>query len=127
MTKLTFALALILALTTSSQALADVITCHFTEPFISTTYTLNDQSLTITTLGENAPAVIKDVSFQILGPGQFELTSKEGKTLQKLDLNFKGNNGMSDDIYPYEARYEATGRTLYGGCQSLLLKMKRSP
>jgi uncharacterized membrane protein len=103
----------------SVQAQADIIQCHFTEPFITTSYSMAQQSLTVAAYGDKTPAVIKNVSFQIKGPGKFELTDKDGKVLQALELNYKGSDGMSDVVYPYDAQYAYSGtQTLFGGCES---------
>src|SRR4051812_5661138 len=102
---------------TAIQSQADIISCSFTEPFFNTTYSMAQQSLTITGFDESGPQVIKNVSFQIKGPAQFELVAKDGKILQKLDLNFKGSNGMSDHEYPYDVQWTTDANTtLFGGC-----------
>jgi uncharacterized membrane protein len=111
-----FVLLAILGL--SVQASADVIKCSFTEPFIQTTYSTDQKTLTIDTLGTQ-PQVISDVSLQTTGPQQFLLVAKDGRVIQKLALNYKGSDGMSDDVYPYDVQYSyKAGQTLYGGCES---------
>lgn len=122
MKKLLIASTLLLA----SISQADVIKCVFTEPFIDTTYSMVQQTLTVRTAGdEKAPVVIKNVSFQIKGPALFQLIAKDGSILQTLTLNNKGSNGMSDTIYPYDVKYGNTKQhALYGGCTSNYLKSK---
>lgn len=109
----------------SSFASADVIKCTFTEPFVSTTYSMAQQSLTIDNGSEGTKKVIKDVSFQIKGAGRFELVDKSGKVLQKLSLTGKGSDGMSDATYPYEvvdASQQKFANSGIGGCSSNSLK-----
>lgn len=112
----------------SLSAQADIIKCSFTEPFINTEYSTTQSTLTIINGPLEETEVIKNVSFQIKSAGEFELVSKEGKVLQRLFLNFKGSDGMSDNIYPYDVQdYKWTGdskHALYGGCSSNYLKTK---
>lgn len=109
---------------------ADIIKCSFTEPFINTTYSMAQQSLTYSTFtGEDKPEekVIKNVSFQIKGPGEFELVNKDGVVLQKLSLNNRGSDGMSDKQYPYEVEDNGMGGMAnngWGGCTSNSLPSK---
>lgn len=122
-------LSIISAMTLISfSAQADIIKCSFTEPFITTEYSTTQSTLTIRHDGTDEKKVIKNVSFQIKAAGDFELVSKDGKILQKLFLNFKGSDGMSDNIYPYDVQdYTWTGNNqhaLYGGCSSNFLKTK---
>lgn len=108
----------------SSISQADVIKCTFTEPFIDTTYSMTQSTLSYKDY-EGIISVVKNVSFQIKSAGVFELLSKDGKTLQILTLNNKGSDGMSDTIYPYEVKDYSpvmTGNSGYGGCISNHLK-----
>jgi hypothetical protein len=65
---------------------------------------------------------VRNLSFQILGPGDFEIKDANGKVVQKLKLSFNGSDGMSDSIYPYEAQWlpkrSEPAAVLYGGCTS---------
>ncbi|MBC7421691.1 MAG: hypothetical protein H7328_13260 [Bdellovibrio sp.] len=113
------------------SAHADIIKCDFTEPFLATTYSMTQQTLTYDTSfltgNKGSTKVFKNVSFQIKGAGKFELVAKDGTVLQKLDLSFNGSNGMSDGVYPYEVKDEsdvfggANGGV--GGCVSNYLKV----
>lgn len=115
----------------SVNAKADIIKCMFTEPFITTVYSMAEQSLTyINPLGENGNeerTTEKNVSFQIKKAGVFDLVSKDGKVLQTLKLNNQGSDGMSNAIYPYDVKDNSQllaptmGR---GGCSSNYLKAK---
>jgi len=109
---------------------ADIINCSFTEPFINTSYSMAQQSLTYSSYsgpnGELEKTVVKNVSFQIKSVGLFELI-KDGKVLQTLTLDNKGSDGMSDNNYPYSVKDNSmlTGANGgYGGCQSNSLKTK---
>lgn len=112
----------------SFGAKADIIKCSFTEPFITTIYSMSQSTLTIQDPVLKKAKVLKDVSFQIKEAGKFELVAKDGKILQKLDLNNKGSDGMSENIYPYEVQDFTWGgdqsHTLWGGCSSNSLKTK---
>lgn len=112
----------------SIGAKADIIKCSFTEPFITTTYSMTQSTLTVKDDAGEKETVVKDVSFQIKSAGVFELVSKDGKVLQKLILNNNGSDGMSENIYPYEVQdYLWTGdskQALFGGCSSNALKVK---
>ena len=97
MKKIFFTSALLFA----SISQADIIKCSFTEPFISSTYSTTQSTLTY--VGFDLNKVIKNVSFQIKSAGVFELVS-HGKVIQTLTLNHQGSNGMSDTIYPFEVK-----------------------
>jgi hypothetical protein len=111
-------------------AQADIINCYFTEPFISSEYSMVQQTLTYTDAfgsddGQASTSVTKNVSFQIKAAGVFELVDKDGKVLQTLKLNDQGSDGMSDLIYPYEAQDRGVHKSAnggYGGCESNFLK-----
>lgn len=130
MTKLAIALA---ALTVSFSAQADIIKCYFTEPFITTEYSMAQQRLTYFGPDDNGSnsvlAVYKNVSFQIKGVGQFEIVAKDGTVLQSLDLNHQGSDGMSDTTYPYDVKDNSMfnrANNGIGGCTSNYLKAIQS-
>lgn len=115
MPKLTFTLSLLL----TSFAKADIIKCVFTEPFINTTYSMTQSTLTYTGI-DHFKKVYKNVSFQIKAPGVFELV-RHGVVMQTLKLTFHGSDGMSDLIYPYEVKDShpiLTPTNGIGGCTS---------
>ena len=124
--KATFFAAAVLISAVSAQA--DIIKCSFTEPFIETTYSMAQQSLSYSTFtGGSKPEVrvIKNVSFQIKAAGQFELVGKDGKVLQKLSITNRGSDGMSNRTYPYEVEDKSMGggaNSGFGGCSSNALK-----
>lgn len=111
-------LLVVLALSTSAVTNADIIKCRFTEPFITTTYSMAQQSLTIE--GVDRPRqVLRNISFQILGPGRFELWNGNRVVIQRMRLNFAGSDGMSDYVYPYAG--QLVRANLHGGCTSNFL------
>jgi uncharacterized membrane protein len=117
-------LLFVLILSLPSFVSADIIKCSFTEPFLNTTYSMAQMTLTVDR-AEGGTQVFRNVSFQILGPGRFELWSRNRRVLQRLNLNMEGTDGMSDRVYPYSARY-AYGEygMLTGGCTSNFMKAR---
>ncbi len=105
------------------QAQADIIKCNYTEPFYSTQYSMAQQSLTVFEMDGNT-TVYKNVSFQIMGAGHFEMWDADKNVLQVVTLDFAGSDLMSDKVYPYSA----TATTIvsgmgnqFGGCTSNFL------
>jgi uncharacterized membrane protein len=101
-------------------AQADVIDCSFTEPFISTRYSMAQQTLTVVDEVLRTKRVMKNVSFQIKSAGEFVLVDKNKKIVMTLSLNMRGSDGMSDVIYPFDAKWSNSNLSypLYGGCSS---------
>jgi hypothetical protein len=117
----------ILSLLFAAHASADIIVCSFTEPFLTTTYSMAQQKLTVNDDVTGKAKVFKNVSFQIMGPGTFELRNKKGEVLQTLNLTNKGSNGMGETVYPFEVVSSEKIQPLganngYGGCTSNFLK-----
>ncbi len=111
----------------SVSATADTIQCHFTEPFVHTTYDMSQLTLTYDMYGV-PKNLIKSVAFQIKSAGEFQLVSKEGEVLQTLKLNNAGSDGMSDDIFPFEVKDNnkiMTANMGIGGCSSEKLSVKK--
>lgn len=107
----------------SNYAQADVIKCTFTEPFVSTTYSMTQSTLTYDSFEDSGDKVVKNVSFQIKGPGVFELVADygKGKVLQVLTLNNQGSDGRSNKQYPYDVKDNdpmMTANNGSGGCTS---------
>lgn len=122
MKKVILTSALVLA---SFSAQADIIKCVFTEPFINSSYSMTQSTLTYTGTEASQNKVIKNVSFQIRSAGVFQLVSKEGKVLQTLVLNRKGSDGMSNVVYPYsvkDSEMKSGANSGIGGCTSNKLK-----
>jgi uncharacterized membrane protein len=95
---------------------ADIIKCSFTEPFITTVYSTNENTLKVTYAAERQRETLKSISFQIMKPTTFELWDAKRKVIQRLELSFRGSDGMSDRIYPYDAHW--LSKNLHGGCTS---------
>jgi len=112
----------ILMLLAGWQASADVIRCTFTEPFYSTTYNSTTRVLRIQ--GPELNVYSRDLTFQILGAGDFEIRTPGGTRRMKLLLNHQGSDGMSDFIYPYTGKLYRQGQIFTGGCESNYLKKK---
>lgn len=109
-----------LLLTSISQA--DIIRCNFTEPFVISVYSMTQSTLSYEN-SEGKKKTIRNVSFQIKSAGVFELVAKNGTVLQKLTLNHQGSDGMSDRLYPYDAKDNSQiTHQGYGGCSSNYLK-----
>jgi hypothetical protein len=116
-------LVLALALVAPFFAQADIIVCHYTEPFITTTYSMTQSTLTVENYGDQTKTVMKNISFQIVGSNQFQLWNKNKEVVQTMNLNFQGSDGMSDLTYPYDSYFTAgPGGNLGGGCTSNFLK-----
>lgn len=113
-------------LATSATAQADIINCSFTEPFFSLQYSTNTSELARSEYDYDTDKMVttktKNVSFQIKGPGKFELLAANKTVLMKLDLNNNGSDGMSDRTYPYDAELLTEGNSMWGGCESNFLK-----
>lgn len=127
-------LSFIAVAATTMAAQADIITCQFTEPFVSSQYSMAQQTLKYESpfTGDNGKPeikLIKNVSFQIVSAGVFELRTKDGKVLQTLTLTNNGSDGMSDIVYPYDVTdrgFHKSDMGGIGGCSSNLLK-KNNP
>lgn len=113
-------LILSLAIAAPAFAQADIIKCYFTEPFITTTYSMVQQKLTWIDNVTNRSKVMRNVSFQIKGAGQFELWDANRNVIQSMALDFTGSDGMSDRVYPYDVQWNT--KSLRGGCESNFLK-----
>lgn len=112
------------SLIATSSAHADIINCVFTEPFVNSSYSMAQSSLTYKNF-ETGTTVIKNVSFQIKSAGVFELVAKNGKVLQRIALNNQGSDGMSNRSYPYDVKDSSMDKNAnsgYGGCSSNSLK-----
>jgi hypothetical protein len=119
--------AVLLGLLVSQIASADIIKCVFTTPPIGIQYSTNTRELIMTYHnvaddGGNKVVTEKDVSFQIKDAGKFELWNSAKKVVMQLDLNWKGTDGASDAIYPFDAKLVETEH--FGACESNFLKSK---
>jgi hypothetical protein len=104
------------------------IKCVFTEPFLSVTYSIPQQSLIVKGLDSDSEKS-REYSIQILTvgvPGEFVALDSNGVELLKFSLDGRGSDGMSDEIYPISATLnlpaiDSTFSTPYnqlsGGCR----------
>lgn len=105
----------------TQTAMADVITCVFTEPFVTTVYSTPKSKLTYQSM-DKGTVVLNHVSLQFK-ENKVDLVTSEGKVIQELKLNHKGSDGMSDKVYPYEVKdYHDLTHKGVGGCSSNFLK-----
>ena len=112
----------------------DLLMCSFTEPFFNITYDANRGTVTYVgvdsydkntgtfaseTLAQNAKIVGSDLDNSVMG-SKFQLLDDKGQVILHLVLNFQGSNGMSDEIYPFDAWYMGSKLhyPLQGGCES---------
>ncbi len=113
-------------LSTSVTAQADIINCSFTEPFFSLQYSTTTNELARTEYDYDkdklVTTTVKNISFQIKGPAKFQLLAADKTPLMNLELNFKGSDGMSDRVFPYDAELLTEGSNMWGGCESNFLK-----
>lgn len=114
---------LLVSLLATSVSFADVISCTFTEPFVSTIYNSTDNSLTILNpfpdarLGKSL--VEKPVSLRLDDAGVIEIFSRNGQLLQRMTINGKGSDGMSDKVYLIDVEWRtplSSSGKLFGGC-----------
>lgn len=116
------ALVLTAALLIPGLAKADIIKCVFTEPFMNTTYSMTQSTLTVYEMGVKTHT-LKNISFQIKGPGQFELWNANKQIVQTIVLDNKGSDGMSQRNYPYSGDFDTKSDhgIISGGCTSNFL------
>lgn len=99
---------------------ADVIRCSQTEPFITETFDTDKGTAHVDRAGE-APLTEAGLRLVIMAKGKFEIRNADGSVRRALVLNFKGSDGMSDRVYPYDAGAGINGPI---GCESSELKAR---
>ena len=112
----------IIAMAVPTIAHADIITCRFTEPFVTTVYSTTQNTLRVYYKVERRQEVLRNISFQIIQAGRFELWDTNRRPVQRLELTFTGSDGMSDKNYPYDVHWITSD--LRGGCTSIHLGAK---
>jgi hypothetical protein len=87
----------------ASASEAEIIKCEYTEPFVTAVYSM-----------------LGNISLQIIKPNLFELWNINHEVIQRMELNGRGADGMSDTVYPYDATLYGyvTNFNLRGGCTS---------
>lgn len=101
-------------------AQADIIVCNQTEPFITETFNTDKGTAHVDQAGQ--PLLVEaGLQFVIKAKGKFEIRNADGTLRRTLLLNYKGSDGMSDRVYPYDAGPGVNGPI---GCESTELKAK---
>lgn len=121
---LTLLTTLLFSLGAQAHSTDEVLNCSVTEPFINYTFNPAMKTLTMTSV-EISPAVevlSRNAEFKSLDPaknGEMGSTYQvvdtvTGEVFMDLTLNNQGSDGMSDFMYPYDAKIGSW----YGGCDS---------
>lgn len=111
------ALALaVMAIALPTAASADVIRCTFTEPFVSMTYSMTQSTLEMVT--PDGSETVPNISFQILGAGEFALWDATSAPVVTMTLDNAGSDGMSDTVFPFSAVRPWGDNEQQGGCWS---------
>lgn len=96
---------------------AEVFSCTFTEPFVTASYDTASQTLTWQDSTDAATGgTIADLSFEVLGAGDFAVVDSHGGVVLSLKLTNEGSDGMSNTKYAYDGRWLTKG--FVGGCVS---------
>lgn len=114
--------ALLLALTLSSPAaMAQAITCSFTEPFFQMVVSEQKRTITFTSADEPAPVLYPILRIARHGNETRVVYLNGARKISVLVFkrDGKGSDGMSDYTYPYSAQISrgAMG-AFHGGCYS---------
>lgn len=130
MKNITLAILALLSVNAQANILTnnDEVVCHFTEPFVVSTYLVAEQTLSYSELvgpnGDEQVTTIADVTLEwTQADKSFNLVSSTGEVLQSITLTGKGSDGMSDIVYPFDVQdtkmiQNANGGL--GGCSSKL-------
>ncbi len=107
---------------------AEELVCDFTEPFFTIkfdpatkivtyigvdTYDDGDGTFDEVVLATDGKIVETTTTGPVVG-SEYSLQKGDGTELVKLALTFRGSNGMSDHIYPFDAWYG----TFMGACET---------
>ena len=97
---------------------ADTITCVFTEPYVTITHDTKNATTVVSGFGIDSEAA-ENTGLMVVGVNTLVL-SWQGRHLE-LTVDYRGSDQMSDQVYPFSARYradEAQSGMLHGGCHS---------
>lgn len=104
-------------------AQAEIFNCGFTEPFYTITYDTETKVLNVTNdVVPEESEVINDVRFAVT-KGTFAMKlSKDGQDLMIITLTGDATDGMSNNIYPFDAQYLGMSgpNNGNGGCSTTL-------
>lgn len=90
--------------------MAETIKCNFTEPFIGIEY---DPAAQTVAYSDMSGVHYVDIALVKNVANGFVIRAADHDLKLFIDTSKKGNDGMSDFIYPYEGIYN---KNLYGGC-----------
>ncbi|MES3038960.1 MAG: hypothetical protein V4736_13720 [Bdellovibrionota bacterium] len=101
------------------------ISCMFTEPFFSVSYDAKSKTMILLSAEEPNKRVTKNVGMNQKN-GKIYINHL-GKDIMEITTNFNGSDGMSDRIYPMEAKMLSPNANQYasnliGGCETKYLK-----
>lgn len=108
-------------------ARAETLRCVFTDPFHRTSYDFATRTLTVIGPDPDLPVVRRRLTLARRAPGQVTLLDGRGLVVQQIALTWRGSDGMSDLVYPYEVRWQREGTVLVGACTSDALPAKGQP
>ncbi|MGZ3713464.1 MAG: hypothetical protein ACXVBE_16990 [Bdellovibrionota bacterium] len=114
--------ALVLTLTITGTAKADIITCYQTEPFITETFNTDTGTARITDSVMKKSRIVRNVEMVIQANSHIQFRAN-GKVLREIDLSKEGTDGMSETVYPISST--ANNGLWGGGCESNELKAKK--
>ena len=126
--------AMILIAGSAQAAKTTHLTCDFTEPFVTLNVDLVKKSVTATSYNYENPKnpgkpgtilISNDIRIEGIGANpkfqNAKIYASDGALILTVSYSGAASNGMSDGIYPYDARWEALGQNT-GACESNLLK-----
>ena len=115
--RLAFSLPLALCLCAPAAAVAETLTCIYTEPFVNTVYKTGARQLTLTRAMEKEVRRFR-VSARV-HPADIDLANRRLAFRQTMVRDGKGSDGMSDTVYPWSATlvWKALPYRLHGGCR----------
>ncbi len=115
-----FGAIIAIALSWVTPSAAEIIKCYYTEPFVTTIYSTNNNTIIFNDPGSAPKHQPLTASLQIVKSNIFELWTLKNELIQRMELNFKGSDGMSDTVYPYDATLfnYVENYDLRGGCTS---------
>jgi len=97
----------------SFPAQAEFFKCQFTEPFASLLVSTIHKTVNVSFYGNNNMSGTQKILKQKSNGSHLSLSLNNGRTLE-IYKNKAGNDGMSDYLFPYDAKYG----NLWGGCES---------
>lgn len=103
----------------SSTAQADLVMCHFTEPYITIVHDTARATVVESTGLSGERNVYTDVGLELVGVNTLKL--RWGAWRMDLTVDYQGSDLMSDFVYPISARHGRVDQAepnRHGGCTS---------